>query len=189
MTKGKDLERLSAFSDAIVAVAITLLVLPLTDLFKGDGNLAVIDILKSYEFISTFSSLIISCFVIYGFWAKHRRVFENITEIKKSVERINKLWLFSIILIPAATNINFSTNSVVGIWIYGGVLLVSSVTLQAMNAIVHPDVKFYQSSTIVILTISLILVTLVPTLGHTVFYLLFLGRPIRKYVLHWSVSE
>lgn len=189
MINGKDLERLTAFSDAIVAVAITLLVLPLTDLFKGNEEFTITEVLKSYEFISTFSSLIISFFVIYGFWAKHRRIFKDVSVIKKSVEKINKLWLFSIILVPAATNINFSTNSIVGIWIYGGVLLMSSVTLQAMNSMIHPEVKFYQSSTVVILSLCLITVTIIPSLGHSVFYLLFLGRPIRKYILHWTVSE
>lgn len=180
MIKGKNLERLINFSDAIIAVAITLLVLPLTDIFRNTNHPSITKIFHSYEFISTFSSLIISFFVIYSFWNKHRTIFSNATEIKPRVEKVNKFWLFSIILIPAATNINFNSNDVLGIWVYGGILIISSFTLKLMETMLNPTVKIYQNNTSIILILCLIIVSIKPEIGQSVFYLLFLSRPLKK---------
>ncbi|MFY8331264.1 TMEM175 family protein [Vagococcus carniphilus] len=180
MIKGKDLNRLISFSDAIVAVAITLLVLPLTDLFRNTEHPSIDRIIHSYEFISTFSSLLISFFVIYGFWNKHRKIFYDVDEIPISVDKINKFWLFSVILIPAATNINFNSNNVLGIWIYGMTLIFSTLMLQLMDVQIHPGVKLYHNNLLVILLICLLIVSIKPEMGQSVFYLIFLSRPLRR---------
>lgn len=182
MIKEKELDRILSFSDAIVAVAITSLVLPLTDLFSDIGQKSIPAIFNSIEFISAISSLFISFFVIYGYWSKHRRIFNGVTEISNKVEKLNRLWLFTIILIPAATNINFTNQNVLGIWIYGLLLIFSTLILQKIDCKLHDDVKLFHSYTLNLLILSLVLVYIFPQLGHSVYYILFLGRPLKRII-------
>lgn len=181
MIKGEQLTRLLNFSDAVVAVAITLLVIPLTDLFRSGSEQSIGHILGSYEFAATFSSFLISFFVIYSFWESHHRLFANVTEISDRVAKLNRLWLLSIILVPATTIINMSSQDNVGIYIYGGVLIINTLLLRIIKSRLTPSYKIFANSLMWALVLCLIVVTIFPQIGHGTFYLLLLSIPLKRY--------
>lgn len=51
MIKGSELSRLLNFTDAVVAVAITLLIVPLTDIFNNFRHVDVNKVITSYFFM------------------------------------------------------------------------------------------------------------------------------------------
>jgi uncharacterized membrane protein len=93
------------FSDAVVAIAITLLVLPLVDLVpevKAEGGDAVSVIQDHHQEISTF---LLSFVVIASFWLGHHRVFEHVRAYTTRMMRLNLLWLLTIVVLPFPTEI------------------------------------------------------------------------------------
>ncbi|MBD0324039.1 MAG: DUF1211 domain-containing protein, partial [Aldersonia sp.] len=66
-TTQRGLDRLVNFSDATVAIAVTVLVLPLTDL-AGQGNRGVVDILADHG--SVIGAFLVSFSVIAVLWTE-----------------------------------------------------------------------------------------------------------------------
>lgn len=178
MIKGEDLKRLINFSDAIIAVAITLLVIPLTDLFQHFSGKNLTTVLSSTEFTSKFSSFLISFFVIYSIWETHRKIFSNIDKISITVSKYNRLWLLFMILIPAATMVNIGYANNLGIYIYGLILIVNILLLQLIKKRTGQKHNTFEYTTLQLLIISLVLLTIFPNLGHGVYYILILDSPI-----------
>lgn len=96
-------ERFLCFTDAVVAIAITLLVLPLTDVVHkaAVSNRSVSDILR--ENGSVFLGFLISFAVILGLWSAHSRVFQSVMIISPSLKLAAIVWLVGIVLLPFTT--------------------------------------------------------------------------------------
>ncbi|MBO3086292.1 TMEM175 family protein [Cellulomonas fengjieae] len=99
----RGLDRLVNFTDASVAIAITLLVLPLIDLVT-DGTERSAGSLLTQEG-GTFLAFGISFVVIASFWVGHHRVFEHLQDYSKAMLWANFLWLASIVFIPFTTQL------------------------------------------------------------------------------------
>lgn len=180
MIKGEDLKRLINFSDAIVAVAITLLVIPLTDLFQNFSGDNLLHVFTSIEFSAKFSSFLISFFVIYSVWETHRKLFSGINEISIAVAKYNRLWLLCTILIPAATMVNIGYVNNLGIYIYGLILIANICLLQLIKKRTGQHANTFEHTTLQLLIICLVLLTIFPSLGHGVYYLLILDSPVNR---------
>lgn len=92
--------RLVGFSDGVVAIAITLLVLPLVDAasdYSGDVASFVLEHMgKLLVFFLSFA-------VIGNFWVVHHRMWEQITTYSPGLLWANLLWLLSIVFLPFPT--------------------------------------------------------------------------------------
>jgi uncharacterized membrane protein len=95
-------ERLTFFSDAVVAIAMTLLALELP-VPEGSGNHEVWDSLG--EKFPEYLSFIISFVVIALHWMGHHRVFANVERASTGLVRWNLLWLMMIVITPFATKV------------------------------------------------------------------------------------
>ena len=105
MSTSRDPDRLVLFTDAVVAIAITLLVLPLVDLVpevKAEGGDAVSVISDHRQELFTF---LLSFVVIANFWLGHHRVFEHVRAYTAPMMRLNLLWLLTIVVLPFPTEI------------------------------------------------------------------------------------
>jgi uncharacterized membrane protein len=95
---GLGFERVIFFSDAVFAIVITLLVLPLTgeSLLSGNGDTAaqVIDLLPR---ILTF---VVSFLVVGQFWIAHHRTFGRIRRADPGLIRLNLLALLTVAFMP-----------------------------------------------------------------------------------------
>lgn len=90
-------DRLVNFSDAIVAIAITLLVLPLMDLQTDDTQ-------NTWQLLAAnsgvFFSMVITFLVIAIMWLAHHRVFEFVADYDQGLIWLNFLWLLLIVVMP-----------------------------------------------------------------------------------------
>lgn len=88
-----------AFSDAVVAIAITVLILPLTDI-----NLTDVKTQSVQEIYGRYGPQIlgfaISWIVIIIFWMRHHRLFGLVGHIDSGLIWLNVAWLFGIAVFP-----------------------------------------------------------------------------------------
>ena len=92
-------DRLVNFSDAIVAIAITLLVLPSMDL-QTDSSEGTWDLLTGDKTASVFWSFFVTFFVTAIMWLAHHRVFEYVDDYDQPLIWLNFMWLLMIVLLP-----------------------------------------------------------------------------------------
>ena len=89
-------ERLTLFTDAIIAIAATIMVLelsvPLNPTIKGAFSQWPI-------FIAYFNSFVL----IYLSWFKHQNLFNKINSISMKMFLLNGIWVFLLTLIPFTT--------------------------------------------------------------------------------------
>ncbi|WP_328464306.1 TMEM175 family protein [Streptomyces sp. NBC_00448] len=93
-------DRLILFSDAVVAIAITLLALELPVPAGRD----VSEFWKSVrEHDGHYLAFLISFAVISASWGQHHRVYRAVARVDAPLRTINMLWLLMIVLNPLAT--------------------------------------------------------------------------------------
>lgn len=141
-------ERVLALSDGVVAVAITVLVLPLADIELPQQ---VIDSGTAASYIwNTYSQLMISFvitwLVIIAYWFDHHKFFNRLNYVDNFTIRVNMLWLFAIVLLPFPTNLlGQSTNGPSGeiVCLYLLVLFVTNLAMFLMeyHAEKHPELR------------------------------------------------
>ncbi|WP_432879264.1 TMEM175 family protein [Kribbella sp. CA-245084] len=138
MSTTRDPDRLVLFTDAVVAIAITLLVLPLVDLVpevKAEGGDAVSVISDHWQEIFTF---LLSFVVIANFWLGHHRLFEHVRGYTTAMMRLNLLWLLTIVVLPFPTEIigAFPSDRFTA-GVYTGTILALSVCQTAITWMIH----------------------------------------------------
>lgn len=120
-----DPSRLLAFSDGVLAIVITILVLEIKVPRISEGT-DLADALA--EVRPTFVAFAISFFIVGAYWVWHRRTFSSVRYADTVLVWLNLFALFSMALIPFATGLLGSTNlNTTGILIYALVVLVASV--------------------------------------------------------------
>lgn len=124
--------RLLAFCDAVVAIALTLLVLPLTDA-AGDAEDTT-----AWAFIDHHSALLtsvlISFAVIAGFWWHHHQMAEYFAAYDGVVVALNLVWLLMIVLLPFTTELGSSRPVAGANVLYLVVLTIAAAAMSAMYA-------------------------------------------------------
>lgn len=100
--KGLELERLIFFSDAIVAIAITLLALGLKTDVPAEHHITFDDLIRPWK---TYLAFILSFINIAGFWQTHHTIFYYTRKIDRKMLVLNLVWLFFIVILPFTTSI------------------------------------------------------------------------------------
>lgn len=96
-------DRVVTFSDAVVAIAITLLAL---DLPLPGGNPSNSKFWSELGHNWTaYLAFLISFLVIANHWTTHRRIFRYVCRLNSRVSRMNMLWLLLMIVVPYTTKI------------------------------------------------------------------------------------
>ena len=95
-------ERMIFFADAVVAIAITLLVFGLP-LPRGTSNSQLLHSLWDYR--SEYLAFLISFVVIGNHWAVHRRLFRYVVRLGGHVSGLNMTWLLMMVITPFATRV------------------------------------------------------------------------------------
>ena len=100
--EGRAVDRLTLFSDAVVAIAITLLAI---DLPVPSGG-TVSEFWSSVRHNgSHYVAFVISFLAIAAAWSHHHDVFQYARRMDSRLRTLNTAWLFMIILIPFATKL------------------------------------------------------------------------------------
>ena len=123
-------ERLAAFTDAIAAIAATIMVL----------ELAVPDGVRGADLVTrwpTFLAYINSFFMIYLVWYNHHNLFEKAKIIDQKVFLANGLWLFMLTLVPFTTGwVGEHPNDTLPELLYALVILLWTITFQILDVFI-----------------------------------------------------
>ena len=126
-------ERLVFFSDAIIAVTITLLALDIR-LPDGPEGLSEADLISQILAMwPRIFAYILSFLVIALFWMAHRRKFETFTGSHVSIVWLNFLFLLLLGLIPFATDVLAENGGLVATVFYAGLVAVISLVLSLIS--------------------------------------------------------
>ncbi|HEY3503151.1 MAG TPA: TMEM175 family protein [Actinocatenispora sp.] len=93
-------ERMTFFSDAVVAIALTLLALELP-VPKGNTNAELLHYM--HDHLMEYLAFFISFSVIGAHWVGHHTLFRWLRRLGGRLLRFNLLWLLMMVLIPFAT--------------------------------------------------------------------------------------
>lgn len=100
---GMSLERLLYFSDAVFAIALTLLALDLP-VPKGTSNAELWSSFVSH-LNDEYLTFVISFLVISRFWMLHHRFFDRVAAVDRRVVQLDLLYLLWIVVLPFATRV------------------------------------------------------------------------------------
>jgi uncharacterized membrane protein len=189
------LRRLINFSDAVVAIAITLLILPLVDAASSIGHESVSGFLHHNE--TKLLAFFLSFFVIGRLWWGQHQVYERVSSYNSVLVAGMSLWLLSIVFLPFPTELLSSANhgsEGASHAIYVGTLLVAAVAglIQRVAIVLWPHLQIAEQRGSVLLYPSVIFVVLmaaafviallVPSNGLWALLLLLLSSPLERLV-------
>src|ERR1700712_2349281 len=191
MRTERGLDRLVNFSDATVAIAITLLILPLVDEASQIGRLSFQEFFEknSWEMLA----FLISFAVIARFWVVHHRIFESVRDYNAWIVWFNFLWLLAIVVIPFTANIlavgEGQRPEVYALYI--GDMLLATIATRLIGGVLyrHPELmteaaraepadKTRGLAEVILMTLALGLAVLVPAINLYWLFLLFLAGPV-----------
>lgn len=193
MRTDRGLDRLVTFLDAVVAIAITLLVLPLVDVIPDEGRDVDLGDLLADE-AGRFGAFALSFAVIAQLWLVHHRIVERVGSYDMPFVLVNLAWTLTIVLLPFATEVAaVYGDERLAIGVYIGTMTVSSACLTALSLMVAGRPHLRRSGydgveddpTGALLTTGTIVVALavgvaVPAVGYLALLLLFLPGPARR---------
>lgn len=191
-------ERLVFFSDAAVAIALTLLILPLMDgvYAAARANQSASTYLS--ENASALFSFTLSFVIIARFWRSHHRLFAVVERETSGLFALDMAWLASVVLLPVATAMTGSLPADrVGYAVYIGTMLAASVSMMGMTWLLrrHPETWAegrsvptsglrYSVGMVVLLVLALAISLAVPEAGYWSLLALFGIRP-----LNWGLAR
>jgi len=187
----RGLDRLVAFSDGVVAIAITLLVLPLLDVADDVSSSDVWSDAwpRMQGFAITFA-------VVASFWVVHHRLFELIDDYNGRLVWANMLWLATIAFLPFSSEVvgtgDLDDTTVRALYI--GSLVACSVALAVIDVAIlrspdtwpdgeRPDIDV--TAVVVrlgVMAAAFVIGTFVAPIGLWALLLLFLARPITGWI-------
>jgi len=94
----KAVERLLNFSDAVVAVAITILALPLVNIAGPEQGQTVLNVLSAH--LSQIITFVTTFLVVAVMWSIHNRVMNTLAAYDGVVFWLNAAWLIGFVLLP-----------------------------------------------------------------------------------------
>jgi uncharacterized membrane protein len=190
----RGLDRLVTFLDAVVAIAITLLVLPLIEVLAEDRG-ADLGVVLS-DNLGQFGAFALSFVVIARLWLAHHAIVESVGGYDVLFLWLNLLWTFTIVLLPFATQViaEFGTDRL-SVGLYIGTILASSSATTALVLLLRrraplrrqgvsaADVDVAPSGVVTgLLALALVLGVVFRPVNFFAMFLLFLSGPVERLV-------
>ncbi|MCE4946618.1 MULTISPECIES: TMEM175 family protein [Streptomyces] len=139
-------ERLVLFTDAVTAISITLLILPLVDLVPeaASAHEGASEVITGH--LDQVWSFLLSFAVIANIWQEHHRTFSTVVKATRSLTVWNMGWLLSVVVLPLPTEMigAFGRDRFVAAFYYA-VLLVGMVCRVAMLKILKSNPGMVES--------------------------------------------
>jgi uncharacterized membrane protein len=186
----RSVERLLLFTDAVVAIAITLLVLPLVDAVSeavATGAPSTDVIVENWAQIFSF---LLSFYVIAQLWSAHHGLLEGVTAARRGVFTLNMLWVLTIVVLPFVTEMigGYGTDRFT-VLLYIGMVLSSSACLTALSVVIRGRLVAGAGSATGLLGVALLLALLVPPVGYAGLLLLVLSPLVERLWRRWRPDE
>ncbi|MCZ4580076.1 TMEM175 family protein [Gordonia amicalis] len=187
------LSRLIAFADAVVAIALTLLVLPLVDIANDlPEETSTGEVVSDHSLELT--SFFVSFVVIWILWRQHHQTMEYFRAYDRVLVNLTFVWLLTIVVLPFATAMVDDSRVEWATVLYIGVLAISVAALVGIGqwGHRHRDLlvddeatdRWTRSSggwgTLLALAIALAIALVYPKSGNWPLLLLVLTDPIER---------
>lgn len=186
--------RLINFTDAVTAIAITLLILPLVDEASSIGNLGPGAFLA--ENVYGLFAFGLSFVVISRFWLGHHRMYEQVIGYTPGLIGANLLWLLCVVFLPFPTELlnTADRGDPLTNGLYIGTLSVASGSSLVQQLIISrtPAIRAPGTGPVPVLPLALLLALMLaalvvsilfPAIGLWALLLLFLQAPMHHLVL------
>lgn len=172
----RGIERLIFFTDAVVAIAITLLILPLVELVTADSTKHPPVPIPTFvhDNLSQLLAFVLSFAVIARLWMANHEILENATRATPVLMWFDVAWVFTVVVIPLPTEITAAyRTSELTVLIYIGVAAANTVLLFAMAYYLfrHPDMQSKPTSRVLLWGVGS------NTTGFVIAFLLVLAAP------------
>ena len=191
-------ERAKSFIDAVVAIALTLLILPLVDAITSEAGVGDGPRQDTAGWLVAHLSLIISFVigfvVIAMFWIGHHRTFARVHRVTSPLLWLAMAWLITIVWLPVATALidEMADDDPLAKVLYIGAMALTSFVELCQLAYLrrHPalhdldDLALRRGMSVtlamtVLFVLSLVVAILVPAIGYFALFLLSLTNPVR----------
>jgi len=194
MEKQRGIERLIFFTDAVVAIAITLLILPLVDIVTADSSgahpVSVQHFLQNN--IGQLLAFGLSFVIIARFWIANHGILADTIGSTTLLIWLDITWVFTIVVLPLPTEITaVYAASELTTTIYIGTCLVGMLLLTAMSVYLyrHPELEqkgkptsavqiWGVGSTAAGFLLAFLLELIVPGLHYWTLLVLFVATPL-----------
>ena len=143
MERQRDVERLIFFTDAVAAIAITLLILPLVEIATTDAGKVPVQtfILNNVGQLLAFA---LSFVIIARFWIANHGILADTIGATTALIWLDIAWVFTIVVLPLPTEITAVYDaSELTTLIYIGTCLAGTLLLTAMSMYLyrHPELE------------------------------------------------
>jgi uncharacterized membrane protein len=190
------LHRFLTFADAVVAIAATLLVLPLVETASDMGGKSVHHLLSDDG--HRLLAFALSFGVIWRFWLVHHTMYEHVIDYTRQLLWCNYLFLFGLVFLPFPTEILgiASDKSIGNLALYIGTLTVVTVAnvgqqwiITRTPALQAPDVRgsltiIPTAVSAVAMCLALIVAVTVPVIGIWSLLILAASSFVEKWLLN-----
>ena len=191
MRTHRGLDRLITFLDAVVAIAITLLVLPLVDLVAGEGRETDLNAVFSHHG-SQFAAFLLSFAVIARLWWAHHRLGEPVGAYDGAFVLINLVWALTIVFLAFTTQVVATYRADrLAVTLYIGTMTISSACLLLLTMLLRqrPGLRREEVEaedidlpaalgTTILFVLALVLGVAIPAVNYWALLLLFLSGPM-----------
>ena len=134
----RDLERLLTFVDAVVAIAITLLVLPLAEVGQEIGDAGAAELLEAHS--DDLLGFVLSFVVIARLWLAQHHTVSTLERQSPPVIWLLLAWSFTIVFLPFPTSLVAATDhDPVAKILYVGTMAISSLLLGIIAWVIRND--------------------------------------------------
>ncbi|MFK4762538.1 TMEM175 family protein [Microbacterium sp. ZW T5_45] len=190
-------ERFTAFVDAVVAIAMTLLILPLMESVSESTTQK----LSTAEFLSEnggqLLSFGLSFALIATFWLEHHRLYSRVHRISVPLLWLNIAWMLTIVWLPVATAMlgQMTTDPLQAVVYIGTLILTQVATLTARVYLIrHAGLSEWPRddlrrgvagdiAAIVLFLVAMALAAFVHSIGYLALLLVILTRPLARVLL------
>jgi uncharacterized membrane protein len=134
----RDLDRLLTFVDAVVAIAITLLVLPLAEAGAEVGEGGAAQVLSAH--VDDLFGFALSFVVIAQLWLGQHRIVSGLVRQNTALIWLLLAWAFTIVFLPFPTSLVTTTDhDPLAKILYVGTMAVSSAVLALLAWVIRRD--------------------------------------------------
>jgi uncharacterized membrane protein len=130
-------ERLVFFSDAVIAIAITLLALELPIPVGDTTSMAWASFRDNFD---DYLAFLISFVVIANQWFAHHAIYRYVTRVHRRVAGVNMPWLLTVVVTPFATRVLVGdTPFPMAFTLYAGIQAVGQLTFLTIILMIRHD--------------------------------------------------
>lgn len=187
-------ERLRAFVDAVVAIAMTLLILPLLESVSEAATESAGTGAFLIEHRGQILSFVLSFVLIAVFWMEHHRLYERVVRVSSPLLFINVAWMLTIVWLPVPTAMlgQMDTDPLQALLYIGTLILTQVATLAGKLYLMrHPGLTDLTAETlrrgaigdfaaIILFCIALPIAAWVHVVGYFALLLLAFSNPVEK---------